>query len=217
MGFPSHSLWGCETCSSVPGWLPSPCQSCYAGARSSCSWPGSGAPQPSPTSLLWHTPVRCCRESAGGMGARERALGAARPLPGGQERKRQRGSCTAPACLVFARYKERLAVSSLDFSCWRTDHWDQNWQPGVSHLAGKEPVAQPQDLVVDELVASQLGQRLFEILNGLSMAVEQRMKVSPARGGNLPASKLVFRLDEFSRVSPLFLQCFRHPRGGQRF
>lgn len=79
-----------------------------------------------------------------------------------------------PACLVFARYQERLAVSSLDFSYWRSDLWDQNWWPGVSHLAGEEPVAQPQDLVVDELVASQLGQRLFEIFNGLPVAVEQR-------------------------------------------
>lgn len=71
-------LWGCETCSSVPGWLPLLCLSCCAGARSSCLGPGSGAPQPSPSSPLWHTPVRCCRESAGGKGARERALGAAR-------------------------------------------------------------------------------------------------------------------------------------------
>lgn len=57
----------------------------------------------------------------------------------------------------------------------------------MSHLTGKELITQPQDLVVDELVASQLGQRLFEILNGLSMAVEQRVKMSPARGGSLPA------------------------------
>lgn len=185
MGFPSLSLWGCEPCSSIPGQLPLPCLSCCAEARSSCSWPGSGAPQPSPSSPLWHTPVQCCKESAGGMGGREQALGTARLLPGGQEWKEQRGCGTAPACLVFARYKERLGVSSLDFSCWGTDLWDQSWWPSVSHLTGKEPVAQPQDLVVNELVASQLGQCLLEIINGPSMAVGQSMKVSPACGGNL--------------------------------
>lgn len=87
----------------------------------------------------------------------------------------------------------------------------------MSHLAGEEPVAQPQDLVVDELVASQLGQRLFEIFNGLPVAVEQRTKVSAACGGNLPASKPALRLGEFSRVSSLSLQCFRHSREGERF
>jgi len=47
---------------------------------------------------------------------------------------------------------------------------------GFSHLASKEPVAQPQDLVVNELVASQLGQSLLEILQGHFMAGEERTR-----------------------------------------
>lgn len=44
----------------------------------------------------------------------------------------------------------------------------------LSHLTSKEPVPQPQDLVVDELVASQLGQRLLKILDGHFVAVKER-------------------------------------------
>lgn len=80
----------------------------------------------------------------------------------------------------------------------------------LSHLASKEPVSQPQDLVVDELVASQLGQRLFEILDGFFMAVEQRTRVSPPHGGTLAAwyplqmsPSLYLNLFGFSWVSPI--------------
>lgn len=137
------------------------------------------------------------------MGARERALGAARAARKGKDS----GAVALHRLAWFLQGTKGdlfASVSSLGFSCWRMQEsraLGSSWWPGVSHLAGKEPVVQPQDLVVNELVPSQLGQRLFEILNGLSVAGEQRMKVSPACGGNLPASKPVLRHGEF-RVSP---------------
>lgn len=74
------------------------------------------------------------------------------------------------------------------------DLWDQNCWSSLSHLTSKEPVPQAQDLVVNELVASQLGQCLFEILNGLFVAVEQRTRASPPHGGDVPASESLLKL-----------------------